>query len=1010
MGKRRRKGWALKWSSFFASIALMALMRPVNGDGGGDATSPSSTNAAAEDDTGCEDDTLYSHSKHTRYYCHTTVVYVQDYFTMTQHGTIQLAVLDILLYICSADGCEQFGESKEEDEDDIILIKREQQTVRSVEQRTGGEKWNFSVGQHDITFLKSRQSNKNRNDDFVYCEDESECLIDDEEDYFFSDDEDYRLNPDLKFAVSDGSIAAVSRQNAQKVLWKHKLSSPIASAWSLEDGDVMNVNLFEANTIPALSMGAEKNPVNDVLDFMQPVLYMGMYHEQCYIQQSNSKNRAVPKATQSVPSLDASDTMRLLAGPKVLWRPYIASAPSRTPIMITQVPKGGEDGDSKALATWSQYPYGMYHEQCYIQQSHSKNRAVPKTTQSVPSLDASDTMRLLAGPKVLWRPYIASAPSRTPIMITQVPKGGEDGDSKALATWSQYPYDSGYYLFADQTPVKLVTDRRGNKRPYLVITEGNNESMDGYSLNTLVAVSVWDWWKEILQLCILMSMLVSSIKKSLVHNNGNIPQTVESGDKDMSKPTQSNDPKEFKSRYHEDFEQLYCLGKGGFGTVFEARNKLDDNTYAIKRISLPDREEARQKVMREVKALAKLEHHNIVRYFQAWLESPPVEWKDYHNCAIPTVDDKNDIAPFGGGEEALSNYINVNSAGESEGFLPMMVPDDDKEESGSWSVDYHGYHDEHHQINVEKSFSLDFRDDDFDTNDSASKALPFKNYVKEESDSFNVIFEDSGCGDKMSERTNTNSAHSSSLSRVVSEKLDLNQTTAEEHDQQENEESADGHKLYLYIQMQLCQKESLKDWLQTHNGPRDHQQVLYIFEQTISAVQYVHECAMIHRDLKPSNIFFSLDGSIKIGDFGLVTAMEVQPASGEELPVAPEKKHTDQVGTQLYMSPEQIAGKSYGHKVDIFSLGLIFFELMHPFSTQMERIQVMMSAKRQIFPEDFRRQSSEEAQFAEWLLSAEADKRPSADEIVESELYRNVYRDYIAPKTPRKRNTSSCSD
>lgn len=44
---------------------------------------------------------------------------------------------------------------------------------------------------------------------------------------------------------------------------------------------------------------------------------------------------------------------------------------------------------------------------------------------------------------------------------------------------------------------------------------------------------------------------------------------------------------EFKSRYLHDFEPIHCLGKGGFGIVFEARNKIDDCHYAIKRIPLP---------------------------------------------------------------------------------------------------------------------------------------------------------------------------------------------------------------------------------------------------------------------------------------------------------------------------------------------------------------------------------------------------------------------------------------
>lgn len=118
---------------------------------------------------------------------------------------------------------------------------------------------------------------------------------------------------------------------------------------------------------------------------------------------------------------------------------------------------------------------------------------------------------------------------------------------------------------------------------------------------------------------------------------------------------------------------MQCLGRGGFGVVFEARNKVDDCNYAIKRIRLPNRyrrsrvahqphrthlssgaelnpelrlqqapiqnrpkskpvlfsrELAREKVMREVKALAKLEHPGIIRYFNAWQESPPEGWQE----------------------------------------------------------------------------------------------------------------------------------------------------------------------------------------------------------------------------------------------------------------------------------------------------------------------------------------------------------------------------------------------
>lgn len=57
-------------------------------------------------------------------------------------------------------------------------------------------------------------------------------------------------------------------------------------------------------------------------------------------------------------------------------------------------------------------------------------------------------------------------------------------------------------------------------------------------------------------------------------------------------------------------------------------------------------------------------------------------------------------------------------------------------------------------------------------------------------------------------------------------------------------------KSYLYIQMQLCRKESLKDWLRNTVDDRDKFEVLDIFNQIVCAVEYVHQQGLIHRDLK----------------------------------------------------------------------------------------------------------------------------------------------------------------
>lgn len=81
------------------------------------------------------------------------------------------------------------------------------------------------------------------------------------------------------------------------------------------------------------------------------------------------------------------------------------------------------------------------------------------------------------------------------------------------------------------------------------------------------------------------------------------------------------------SRYNNDFVEINLLGKGGFASAFRARNKLDGIDYAVKKIRLGndiedegERENPYEKIFREIKNLARLEHVNVIRYYSSWLE------------------------------------------------------------------------------------------------------------------------------------------------------------------------------------------------------------------------------------------------------------------------------------------------------------------------------------------------------------------------------------------------------
>ena len=120
-----------------------------------------------------------------------------------------------------------------------------------------------------------------------------------------------------------------------------------------------------------------------------------------------------------------------------------------------------------------------------------------------------------------------------------------------------------------------------------------------------------------------------------------------------------------------------------------------------------------------------------------------------------------------------------------------------------------------------------------------------------------------------------------------------------------------------YITMELVEGKSLQAMLdggQTFPLSR----VLRIMEQACSALQFAHERNIVHRDIKPANLMMTGDDTVKITDFG--TAKILQFGTVQQT------AHV--MGTPSYMSPEQVKGKTVDGRSDIFSLGVVLYEMM----------------------------------------------------------------------------------
>uniref|UniRef100_A0A1I8G190 Protein kinase domain-containing protein n=1 Tax=Macrostomum lignano TaxID=282301 RepID=A0A1I8G190_9PLAT len=394
-------------------------------------------------------------------------------------------------------------------------------------------------------------------------------------------------------------------------------------------------------------------------------------------------------------------------------------------------------------------------------------------------------------------------------------------------------------------------------------------------------------------------------------------------------------------RLRNDFEIVSFLGKGGYGDVVKARNRLDGRLYAVKRVRLKNqRSDVIKKILREVRLLSRLNHEHVVRYYYSWLEDEMVEDSSTTSASNPTVTE-------------TSNRLEAVNASDSPSFVSptkqqrtrMRKQEQQKQNNSGSLEDLVG----------------------------AMTAQPANSFV----------FEASGLGS----------------------------TFGDESSDSGREAEASQHRLTsLYIQMEFCERSTLR--LAIDNGlPRDERRAWRFFKELLEGLEHIHRCDIIHRDLKPSNVFIDSTDHIKIGDFGLATTTTVDAGSEDAATAAAAAalsadaggggSMTGQIGTFFYLAPELLLANkvsAYSAKVDMYSLGVIFFEMTRPdIGTEMERRLLLTDLRlpEVRLPDDYGAAAGADqpgssgdrlrkVNILRALLCHDPDSRPSARQMLES--------------------------
>lgn len=804
-----------------------------------------------------------------------------------------------ILYTCSVKGCEQ--QYKTKDSNDVIVIKRLQQTVRSIENRNGNENWNFSVSELEIDYSKGSDnllltSEKSIQADFVE-EPQPNC---DQSDHRFDMSDISRI----KFVVPDGTVCMVTQKNNQLVLWKHSFQSAVTSAWVLFEDRLHKLDMFDGGKIPALD--------NDVKSLTRSpgVIYMGNYEKQVYIQASPTVRRAISQAIS--PNFQNAVGHIKYNPPRFTHRPCVTS---------------------------------------------SKYLMLSSSSDAVGQKDLS---------------FVASSGAAA----------GEIG-KHLLLCHDDSKSDKGLYFQGDLSIYSRIQTSNRKGRHTLTtsvnVVSPKEKSVTYYTIHILLMS---------LAIMIFVPYVIYRYVYALYFKSDS--SSIQSHTYDASYNFNEIFT-DYNSRFLQDFEPEKCLGRGGFGVVFKARNKMDDHSYAVKRIQLPRNDAARDKVLREVRVLAQLDHPSIVRYFNSWSEQPPGGWQGSKDKML-----FKGLSVWNSATDHTEERVDrkhLESSNENDGFASIGFDYEISESnyksrnlSSAFVKDISGYSAclgtqslSWADINEKPETVENLRGKFYQSSNNSYSAcsspdvsnLPFANY---RNDSVSVVF-DEQAQHSLEMIRYKQASNQSSVTDPATTHFDA--SISDDRRTSKNEQT-----VYLYIQMQLCKEESLKEWLTLNRNCRSSGECVKIFHQVVNAVIYIHEQDLIHRDLKPSNVLFSLDGTIKVGDFGLVTSVG-EPSAGAYSGDIATRQHTRQVGTMLYMAPEQMESGNYTAKVDIFALGLIFFELFQSFDTNMEKVKHFADVRRKKFPIGFLANHHQEAELITTMLMRDPDDRPTAKELSE---------------------------
>ena len=441
-----------------------------------------------------------------------------------------------------------------------------------------------------------------------------------------------------------------------------------------------------------------------------------------------------------------------------------------------------------------------------------------------------------------------------------------------------------------------------------------------------------------------------------------------------------------KTRLEKDFKEITFIKKSIFhnsiDVILKAKHKIDEQIYAIKikKLTNPNEE---QSIIAEAQNMKKIRSKHIVEYITCWLDSS-VGGFDY------LFDDDNKIIDR---KKEIKEIEEISEDTKDDIFFSS------KNNSKISEID----------INIKTKLSNEVKNDHYIKQLYTREVLSDDECTKNKKKKINIdnIYYQKKDIKEENTITNNNKDHHHQNKKIkLKDQNSYIDDSSIIKKKSQNQKNISDLSIYFFIQMEFCQQMTLSQYIQDHSISKINNKVMYTFTyQLIKSLAKIHAKNIIHANINPENIFVINEDSIKIGDFSSAKDIELtfkkrtnkdntKPQSQSYKNIM-EFYNKDEIQTgfaeeSLYSSPEQKKGNGISKKSDIYSVGLVLYEMCKCYSDEDKRNKGIKHLKKhKILDDKFKRDYGLQSNLILQMIEDDEDKRPSCLELLEDKDMQN---------------------